>query len=284
MIINETHIRKIVAESLRYVLSELSVGVIGRSGPIKGSDMFAPRKRFAKEYALVQEIFKKNQENHHYRVKLEKAFAGTEAFRAYQQYYNAMMSKEGKQAVGFITWLKFLCEGKDGQPIMGYEVDGSYLFGLWIDGFFLCAYFAPNGFKGMFKVVGGIAQYNNIIFAVTQDMSSMLERLGIPKADKTHDAPWRDQIVTKDVFGTSEEAIEKGFEILDMGVEMGKMKNQVRKFQKDNNEDEMVKGLISQYKQMDKDKQEKFRGKVLDMLKKKRPDILGKIDKNGVRI
>lgn len=280
MIINENHIKKIVAESLRSVLLELNIGVIGRSGPIKEADMIVPSEKFAKEYALSKQIYEKHKENPKYRVNIEKVFGDTEAYRIYMNYYNAMMSKEGKKAVGFMNWLHFVCDGKKGQPIMGYEVDGSYLFGLWIDGYFLCAYFAPNGKMGMFKVISGIAQYNNIIFAVTQDMSSMLERLGIPKAETTHDAPWRGNVVTKDVFGTSQEAIKKGFEILDRSSEFENMKKQVNK----NVDKDTLKTLISQYKSMNDNQKEQFKQKLIDVLQQSRPDLVDKLKNNGVGV
>lgn len=280
MIINENHIKKIIAESLRSVLLELNIGVIGRSGPIKEADMIVPSEKFAKEYALSKQIYEKHKENPKYRVNIEKVFGDTEAYRIYMNYYNAMMSKEGKKAVGFMNWLHFVCDGKKGQPIMGYEVDGSYLFGLWIDGYFLCAYFAPNGKMGMFKVISGIAQYNNIIFAVTQDMSSMLERLGIPKAETTHDAPWRGNIVTKDVFGTSQEAIRKGFEILDRSSEFENMKKQANK----NVDKDTLNALISQYKSMNDNQKAQFKQKLIDVLQQSRPDLADKLKNNGTRV
>lgn len=280
MIINENHIKKIIAESLRSVLLELNIGVIGRSGPIKEADMIVPSEKFAKEYALSKQIYEKHKENPKYRVNIEKVFGETEAYKVYMNYYTAMMSKEGKKAVGFMNWLHFVCNGKKGQPIMGYEVDGSYLFGLWIDGYFLCAYFAPNGKMGMFKVISGIAQYNNIIFAVTQDMSSMLERLGIPKAETTHDAPWRGNVVTKDVFGTSQEAIKKGFEILDRSSEFENMKKQVNK----NVDKDTLKTLISQYKSMNDNQKAQFKQKLIDVLQQSRPDLVDKLKNNGVRV
>lgn len=275
MILNENHIRKIVKESLQQLLMELNVGVVGRSGPITISDMVIPSERFAKEYKLSSEIYEKSKANPRYRVNLEKVFGETEAYKVWKNYYNAMMSKEGKKAVGFLTWLHFVCNGKKGQPIYGYEVDGSYIFGMWIDNYFLCAYFAPVGFTGMFKVVGGIAQYNNIIFAVTQDMSSMLTRLGIPKADKTHDAPWRGKVVTKDVFGTSQEAIEKGFQILDRGVEMQNAKQEIGKYVSDTDKKE-IKSLISQYNSLNDSQKKEFKDKLKALVKNKYPELLKK--------
>ena len=280
MVLNETHIREIVSESLRCVLSELNVGVIGRSGPITGSEMVVPGQKFAKEYELLLKFFEKRRKNPNFSATIEQVFGDTEAYRVYKNYYNAMMSKEGKKAISFSTWLKFVCKGKKGRPIMGFEVDGNYLFGLWIDGYFLCAYFAPNNPMGMFRVVGGISQYNNIIFAVTQDMSSMLSRLGIPKASETHNAPWRGKTVTKDIFGTSQKAIEKGEQILDMSM---KMKNGSKDIEMPKDA-ETLKALISKFKEMSPEQQQKFKNKYASTLLKQNSGLLGKLIKNGIRI
>ena len=219
MIITEAHIRKIVSESLSSLLLEFDMGgAIGRCGHITTADLEDPKQLFSEELKKANEIKQKNKENPKYRVSIKKVFGDTEAYKVYQNYYTAMMSKPGKKAINFFTWLKFVCEGKMGQKIMAYCVDGSYLFGFWIRGYFMAAYFAPVGFTGMAKLIKGLCQYDNVIFAVTQDMSPMLERLGIPKADKTHDAPWRGKMVTKDVFGTSENAIRFGFKVLDFAT------------------------------------------------------------------
>jgi hypothetical protein len=111
-------------------------------------------------------------------------------------------------------------------------------------------------------------------------MSSMLERLGIPKGEKTHDAPWRDKVVTKDVFGTSQEAIEKGYEILDRGVKLEKVKKDIKKMGIDND----AKDLISKYQSMTDVQKAKFRQNLLPIVQQKYPELLTKFVQNGIRV
>lgn len=223
MIINESHIRQIVSETVSRLMLEFDMGgAIGRSGNITTADMIDPKELFAEELQMLMDAKKKKQENPNYVINPRHIFGKTRAYKIWQNYYTAMMSKPGKRAVKFPMWLEFVCFGKKGQKIYAYAVDDSYIFGLWIFNHFIAAYFAPVGITGMGKVIRGICQYDNIIFAVTQDLSSMLERLGIPKADTTHAAPWQKKIVTKDVFGTSEKAIRVGFRILDLATAFSK--------------------------------------------------------------
>lgn len=223
MVLTETHIRKIVSESLSKILMEFDMGgAIGRSGHIMPGNMIDPSVEFADELKRILDIKKKQEENPNFRYSIKREFGNTEAYKVWLNYYNAMMSRPGKKALKFPMWLQFVCLGKRGQKIMGYEVDGSYLFGFWIRNNFIACYFAPVGYAGMAKLLKGICQYDNIIFAVTQDLSPMLERLGIPKSDETCELPWRKKMVTKDVFGTSLKAIKMGFKILKIAKKLKK--------------------------------------------------------------
>lgn len=211
MVINEQHIRKIVEEALTNILNEaLDMGTIGGNGPISEAELVDPKELFANECAMAYKIYLGRK-----KVDLDAVFGDTLAYKVYNNYKNAMMSKPGKQARGFLGWLSTLCLGKMNERIMGFKEGDNYLFGFWTHGFFISAYFAPVSPIGMYKIIKSISQYSNIIFPITQDMSGMLERLGIPKASQTHDANWRGQMVTKDVFGTSQEAIDFGMKALD---------------------------------------------------------------------
>ena len=273
MVITEQHIRKVVSEALTSLLLELDMGKIGGAGPLTMDVMEEPSEIFAEEHKLGAQIYAKKQENPRYRADLEKVFGETKAYKVWKNYYNAMTSREGKQAVGFLNWLHFVCDGKKGQKILAFQVDGSYLFGYWIRGYFLACYFAPIGFSGMAKVIKGICQYNNVIFAVTQDLSPMLTRLGVPKAETTHDAPWRGKIVTKDVFGTSEEAIKMGFQILDFATAE---KPQINL--DDIDADKVVNDIKARYKELSPEQKQQLKGEIRSILQQRYPQLLNKFN------
>jgi len=271
MVINENNIRKVVAEALSSLLLELDMGVIGGAGPLSENELEEPSEIFAEEHRLANEIYMKNKANPKYKVNLEKVFGETKAYNVWKNYYTAMTSKSGKKAVNFMSWLHYVCDGKKGQRILAFSVDGSYLFGYWIQGYFLACYFAPIGFSGMAKVIRGICQYNNVIFAVTQDLSPMLTRLGVPKAETTHDAPWRDKIVEKDVFGTSEEAIEMGFKILDFATQ----KNNGVQID-DAEAQRVIDDIKKNYKALSPQQKKQLKGELRQILKDKYPELYEK--------
>ena len=211
MVINEEHIREIVENALNEILFEaVDMGTIGGSGSLDDSNLIDPSKLFANELAMATIIYMRGKQ-----VDLDKVFGNTLAYKIYKNYRDAMLSKSGKKARGFLGWLATLCMGNLGEKIMGFKDGDNYLFGYWTHGFFICAYFAPATPIGKFKIVKSICQFDNVVFPITQDMSPMLERLGIPKASTTHAAQWRGKMVTKDVFGTSQKAIDFGMKALD---------------------------------------------------------------------
>lgn len=212
MIINESYIRQIVSETVSQLMLEFDMGgAIGRNGPLTVSNMIDPSVEFAEEIEKLTELRKKHAVR---TVNVEEVFGQTKAYKIWSNYNKAMGSKGDKKPIKFLLWLNFVCFGKKGQKIMAYAVDDNYMFGYWIHGYFLAAYFAPLGYTGMAKLIKGLCQYNNIIFAVTEDLAPMLERLGVPKSFRTHKAPYRGGLVDKIVFGTSKKAILYGIKIL----------------------------------------------------------------------
>lgn len=213
--INESEIRKMVSESISRILSEgIKVDNLGQNGPLSESDLIDPQKLFSKEMMMALQVYTSKR-----KVDIESIFGDTLAYKVWKNYYNAMMSKPGKKARGFFGFLATLCSGKFGQKIMGFRVADNFLFGIWTHGYFICAYFAPSNQMGMFNVIKEIGQYNNVVFPITQDMSSMLDRMGFIRSSETHDAKWRGKVVTKDVFGTSEQAVSFGMKAMDKFME-----------------------------------------------------------------
>lgn len=209
--INESVIRRMVSESLSRILSEgIKVDNLGQKGPLSESDLVDPQVLFAKEMRMAMQIYMSKR-----KINNESVFGNTLAYKVWKNYYNAMMSKPGKKARTFFGFLGTLYKGKLGERLMGFRVADNFLFGFWTHGYFICAYFAPSNQMGMFNIIKEIGQYNNVVFPITQDMSSMLERMGFIKSSETHDAKWRGKVVTKDVFGTSEQAVIFGMRALD---------------------------------------------------------------------
>lgn len=151
-----------------------------------------------------------------------KYFGGTKIWDAYMKYSNAITRRAdlGRSAVSFFVFLKKTRMGWKGAPLQVYESNGNYLIGTMRNGVFLCIYFCPqNASIGMFKFIKEICEFNNVVFAVTDDLANMLERIGCPKYDDTINAKFRGKMHEKMVYGSTKEAVEKGAELLTL---MGK--------------------------------------------------------------
>ena len=211
MEINENTVRKMVEEALQSVLNE-SVNMadkVGINGNLKKYSLIDPADMFKNEWDDIVRIINGGE-----RVNLNRVFGQTLAYKIWKQYHDAMMSKEGKKALGFIQWMKYVCNGKFGHKILAYHVDDNFVFGLWSMGYFVTVYLAPNNVAGLYRLITSLCEYSNIVFPVTEDLGKMLNKLGVPKSEDMHTARWRGRDVQKNVFGTSREAIHYGIMLL----------------------------------------------------------------------
>lgn len=149
-------------------------------------------------------------------------FGGTKIWDAYKQYSAAISRRAdiGRTPVSFFIFLNKVRHGWKGSPLEVYEKDGNYLLGITKMGYFLCVYLCPKTVGiGMFKFIKEVCEYDNVIFAVTDDMAKMLEKLGCPKHDGAVTAKFRGQVSNKIVYGSTQEAAEAGAKLLGL---MGK--------------------------------------------------------------
>ena len=152
-------------------------------------------------------------------------FGGTKIWDVYQKYSAAISRRAdlGRTPVSFFIFLNKIRHGWKGSPLEVYEKDGNYLLGITKMNVFLCVYLCPKTAGiGMFKFVKEICEYDNVVFAVTDDMADMLERLGCPKYQDVVMAKFRGQMHEKMVYGTTQETAEKGAKLLNL---MGKTGN-----------------------------------------------------------
>lgn len=151
-----------------------------------------------------------------------KYFGGTKVWDAYVKYSDAITRRAdlGRTAVNFFVFLKKIRQGWKGAPLQVYESNESYLIGTMRGGVFLCIYLCPKNVGiGMFKFIKEVCEYNNVVFAVTDDMADMLERLGCPKYEEAIMAKFRGSLHEKMVYGSTVEAANKGAKLLNL---MGK--------------------------------------------------------------
>lgn len=155
-----------------------------------------------------------------------KYFGGTKVWDAYVKYSNAITRRSdlGRTAVSFFVFLKKIRNGWKGAPLQVYESNENYLIGTMRGGVFLCIYLCPKNVGiGMFKFIKEVCEYDNVVFAVTDDMADMLERLGCPKHNEAVNAKFRGQMHEKMVYGSTQEAAEKGAKLLNLMGKSGEL-------------------------------------------------------------
>lgn len=86
----------------------------------------------------------------------------------------------------------------------------SYIIGQYVNGFFKVSHFAPQNIFDGIKAIKEIMTYDNIIFAVTEELQVMLKRLGGFTHHKLNfPMIFRDMIVNKHIVVTKPEVISK---------------------------------------------------------------------------
>ena len=155
-----------------------------------------------------------------------KYFGGTKVWDAYVKYSDAITRRAdlGRTAVNFFIFLKKIRHGWKGAPLQVYESNENYLIGTMRGGVFLCIYLCPKNVGiGMFKFIKEVCEYDNVVFAVTDDMADMLERLGCPKYEEAIMAKFRGSLHEKMVYGSTVEAANKGAKLLNLMGKSGQL-------------------------------------------------------------
>ena len=164
-------------------------------------------------------------------------FGNTEVWKAYQQYAMAISRRAdlGRKPVSFFIFLNKIRNGWKGMPLQVYKSNGNYLFGISKSGIFLCVYICPrNVGVGLFSFIKEICKYDNVVFAVTEDMASMLERLGCPKHEGTVQAKFRGKMHDKMVYGTTQKTADIGAKLLGLFGETGINADKIKKAMQEN--------------------------------------------------
>lgn len=233
-IMTEATLKKIVYEAAMSILesnirNQMAFGTKGALPTIPTSTLFddVPKK--------VVDAFEKAKNDRSARIpnKLLSTsgyLGNTLIWKIYQQYYAAM--SRHRNPVNFGTFYTKLKDGWMGGQLSYFEQDGNYLIGTERQGYFLCIYLAPkNVGMGMFKLIKEVCEYNNVIFAVTLDLANMLERLGCPKYNNGEilKVKHNGRMVDKQIYGSTQEAADKGAQLMGLFKESDNIKNKLKK-------------------------------------------------------
>lgn len=234
MVLNKKLLKEAVRESIENVILEsiADTTTYGQMGPI--TDLIP-----ASEFVDIPQDYLDLIDNGTRRLSpraLGNYFGGTRTYTAYLQYKNAIESKKqslGRTSVNFFTFLARLRHGFKGTPMSIFDSNGSYMIGIEKNGVFLCVYMAPKSRLSMYGMIKELLQYNNVVFAVTDDLGAMLTKLRVPKYEENVMARFRGHECEKEIYGSTYEAAVKGAELVGMTAKISSYKEQLKAAMKD---------------------------------------------------
>ena len=163
---------------------------------------------FDKEIVEVKETYQDN-DTYEEPIREEKEYKLTfkEHFKSFYidikvwLNYRKAMSRNKPDSVlwcyNFLAWIT--------NPICYYfEFKGNYVFGVVNKGLFTPSHFAPTNLTGGVALIKEIKNYDNVVFAVTDDLSKQLIKIGFKTIPfSTHKTIFRDQEVKKTLLGSN---------------------------------------------------------------------------------
>lgn len=212
-IISESVIKNIISESImKFMLNELSTKInFGANGPIP----LLPVTNLAKDIPapVIQKIRAQGEDAV---VECAEELEGTMIKRIYDQYKNSFSKRRSGQERSLAYFVNMVVTNKwHGLRLFYYENEGSYMFGTKKGGVFLCSHLAPKDtVMGLAKLIINMGGFNNVVFAITEDLAPMFEKIGMPKFSSKVQCHFRNMDVTKDVYATTLEAAAIGAKIL----------------------------------------------------------------------
>ena len=223
--LTEDKLNKIINESILQLLIESLKGQM--SFGVKGNIPLVPAKILCDDVnpQVLAKCDDGSRSIPRNKIGDPQYFGNTKIWDAFEKYSNAISRRAdlGRTPVSFFIFLNKIRNGWKGSQLEMFEKDGNYLLGISKMGVFLCVYICPKTAGiGMFKFIKDVCEYDNVVFAVTDDMADMLERLGCPKYGEKIMAKFRGHQSEKTVYGTTQETANKGAEILGL---MGKSDN-----------------------------------------------------------
>ena len=99
--------------------------------------------------------------------------AEDELYDIWENYVKAMNKRRGGSALGLSRFVNYIIN-----YTFCYKYKNTYIFGVMEKNNFVPTHFSNGGFKEGIDAIKGLLNYDNVIFAVTEDLAKMLKKLG----------------------------------------------------------------------------------------------------------
>jgi hypothetical protein len=130
----------------------------------------------------------------------EQPNTNSKIFQIWSNYAKAM---ERNYPTGVIEYCRFVYYLNQSTTQI-FQFEDNYIIGQFQNGFFKPSHFAPSSLKGGVNTIGELIKYDNIVFAVTEELKIMLSKLGaFSSEDLIFPMIFRDMIVNKHIVFTN---------------------------------------------------------------------------------
>lgn len=99
--------------------------------------------------------------------------AQDELYDIWENYVNAMNKRREGSALGLSRFINYIIN-----YALCYKYKNTYIFGVIEKNNFVPTHFSNNGLKEGINAIKSLLNYDNVVFAVTEDLAKMLKRLG----------------------------------------------------------------------------------------------------------
>lgn len=202
MVINEsyTSLRAMISRFLYQIPSE-----IGSKGSIDG-DLVHLRDVFGYDMDTVQRVLNRNMDRSlPLKVNNERTMAKyfPDMYRVWKNYSDAMSRRRPGDVLGIYSFTS-VALGRRHAFVYGNSV----VLGRFSNGYFKPSHFCPNSMREGVEMLKELAKYDNILFAVTEDLGPMLIKIGLYGNDDTKIPMFfRNRMVSKQIYTTDKELL-----------------------------------------------------------------------------
>lgn len=183
---------------------------VGFLGPLTQKDLFRGSS-FKKEGTEIMngidEIYDDSEE-----INLENLFGKNILFKIWERYKKAMSRKRPDSVLGLYPFVNYLVSSK--YPVYIFKHRKSYIIGQLSNGSFRISHFAPYSLSEGVEALREILKFDNVIFAVTDDLKDMLLKMGALYSGMVYPMFFRDEIVNKHILATDNKTLDKISEYL----------------------------------------------------------------------
>ena len=156
---------------------------------------------------------------------IEKYFP--DMYRIWKNYSDSMRRRRPGDELGIYSFTKVALGRR-----YAFVYGDSAILGRFSSGYFTPSHFCPNSMREGVEMLKELAKYDNILFAVTDDLGPMLVKIGLYGNDKsTIPMFFRNRMVEKQIYTTDRELLER--------ILNGMPRDELMKFISDNHYSDM---------------------------------------------